>query len=36
MTTDDQGIALPANPDLHEVWMTYNGGLSWTPLSIVP
>jgi hypothetical protein len=36
MTTDSQGVAVPANPDLHQVWMTYNGGLSWTPLSIVP
>ena len=36
MTTDDQGIALPANPSLHQVWMTYDGGLSWTPISIVP
>ena len=36
MTTDDQGIALPAKPGLHQVWMTYNGGLSWTPLSLVP
>ena len=36
MTTDDQGIAVPANPSLHQVWMTYDGGLSWTPVSIVP
>jgi hypothetical protein len=36
MTTDDQGIALPANVSLHQVWMTYNGGLSWTPVSLVP
>jgi hypothetical protein len=31
MTTNDQGVALPANATLHEVWMTFNGGQTWAP-----
>jgi hypothetical protein len=31
MTTDLQGIAIPANTGLHQIWMTYNGGQSWEP-----
>ncbi len=31
MTTDAQGIALPANPAAGTVWFTFDGGQSWTP-----
>jgi hypothetical protein len=31
MTTDSQGIALPANPASGTVWFTYDGGQSWQP-----
>jgi hypothetical protein len=31
MTTDDQGVALPANPAARTVWFTFNGGQSWQP-----
>jgi len=34
MTTDQQGVALPANTGLHEIWMTSNGGQTWTPRSV--
>ena len=30
MTTDDQGIALPADPSAGTVWFTFDGGQSWT------
>jgi hypothetical protein len=30
MTTDTQGVALSANAGLHEIWMTFDGGLTWT------
>lgn len=30
MTGDNQGVAVPANSSLHEIWMTYDGGLQWT------
>jgi hypothetical protein len=37
MTTDDQGIALPADTSLHEIWMTFDGGQTWSPAtSITP
>jgi hypothetical protein len=37
MTTDDQGVAVPADTSLHEVWMTTDGGASWAPAtSITP
>jgi predicted small integral membrane protein len=29
MTTNDQGVALPANASLHGIWMTFNGGQTW-------
>ena len=29
MTTPAQGVALPADTGLHEVWMTFNGGTTW-------
>ncbi|HEX3307082.1 MAG TPA: hypothetical protein VHS32_12600, partial [Streptosporangiaceae bacterium] len=30
MTTDDQGIALPADPSAGTVWFTFDGGQRWT------
>jgi hypothetical protein len=36
MTSDGQGVAVPASTSLHEVWMTYDGGLTWTPSAILP
>jgi hypothetical protein len=36
MTSSEQGVALPANTSLHEIWMTFNGGQSWaarTPIT---
>jgi hypothetical protein len=37
MTTDDQGVAVPADTSLHEIWMTADGGATWTPAtSITP
>lgn len=34
MTSDTQGVALPANTSLHEIWLTADGGLTWTPSPI--
>ena len=34
MTTDEQGIALPANPAAGTIWFTYDGGLSWRPFTV--
>ncbi|HLH84249.1 MAG TPA: hypothetical protein VKV38_13390 [Trebonia sp.] len=31
MTTGEQGVAVPADPSLHEIWMTFDGGLNWAP-----
>jgi photosystem II stability/assembly factor-like uncharacterized protein len=31
MTTDSQGVAVPANPTAGAVWFTYDGGKTWTP-----
>ncbi|HLN68200.1 MAG TPA: hypothetical protein VK280_13105 [Streptosporangiaceae bacterium] len=31
MTTDSQGVALPADPTAGTVWFTFDGGKSWTP-----
>jgi hypothetical protein len=31
MTTDDQGVAVPADTSLHEIWMTSDGGATWAP-----
>ena len=37
MTTADQGVAVPADTSLHEVWMTADGGYTWAPAtSITP
>ena len=36
MTTNEQGVALPANASLHEIWMTFDGGQTWaarTPIT---
>jgi photosystem II stability/assembly factor-like uncharacterized protein len=34
MTTPTQGVAVPADASLHEIWMTSNGGQSWYPVPI--
>jgi hypothetical protein len=34
MTTDEQGIALPADPTSGTVWFTFDGGLRWQPARI--
>ncbi len=34
MTTDEQGIALPADPAAGAVWFTYDGGQTWTPSAV--
>jgi hypothetical protein len=31
MTTDEQGVALPADPQSGTVWFTFDGGQSWAP-----
>jgi hypothetical protein len=31
MTTDELGIALPADPSAGAVWFTHDGGQTWTP-----
>ena len=31
MTTDEQGVALPASPAAGTVWFTFDGGKSWRP-----
>jgi hypothetical protein len=36
MTSDKQGVAIPVNTSLHEVYMTYDGGQSWTGRLITP
>jgi hypothetical protein len=30
MTTDEQGIALPADPSAGTIWFTFDGGQTWT------
>jgi photosystem II stability/assembly factor-like uncharacterized protein len=34
MTTDAQGIALPADPSSGAVWFTFDGGQSWQPFGV--
>lgn len=34
MTSDDQGIALPADPSTGTVWFTYDGGQTWKPSAV--
>jgi hypothetical protein len=37
MTTNKQGVAVPADTSLHEIWMTTDGGATWAPAtSITP
>jgi hypothetical protein len=31
MTTAQQGVAVPADPGQHAVWITYDGGRTWQP-----
>jgi hypothetical protein len=31
MTTNEQGVALPADPASGQVWFTYDGGQTWQP-----
>jgi hypothetical protein len=31
MTTATQGVAVPAGPAQHSVWLTYDGGRTWRP-----
>jgi photosystem II stability/assembly factor-like uncharacterized protein len=31
MTTDEQGIAVPADPSAGTVWFTDDGGQTWQP-----
>jgi hypothetical protein len=36
MTSNNQGVALPFDTTLHEIWMTFDGGLTWatqTPIT---
>jgi hypothetical protein len=34
MTDDDQGVAVPADTSLHEIWLTSDGGRTWSPSPI--
>ncbi|HJY55463.1 MAG TPA: hypothetical protein VJ418_03690, partial [Streptosporangiaceae bacterium] len=34
MTTDAQGIALPADPAAGTVWFTFDGGKTWRPFAV--
>jgi photosystem II stability/assembly factor-like uncharacterized protein len=34
MTSSAKGVALPANPDLHEVFITTDGGSTWQPYPV--
>jgi hypothetical protein len=34
MTTDSQGVAVPADPSAGAVWFTFDGGQNWQPSSI--
>jgi hypothetical protein len=29
MTTASQGVAVPADPTVHAVWFSYDGGATW-------
>lgn len=33
MTTKTQGVAVPAEASLHEIWMTVDGGLTWAAVT---
>jgi hypothetical protein len=34
MTTAEQGVALPTDTSLHQIWMTYDGGATWHPITL--
>jgi hypothetical protein len=34
MTGDNQGVAVPVNTSLHEIWMTFDGGQQWTAYKV--
>ncbi len=34
MTTDEQGVALPADPQAGTVWFTFDGGQTWAPSAV--
>ncbi|HSZ42650.1 MAG TPA: hypothetical protein VK817_22035 [Trebonia sp.] len=34
MTSDSQGVAIPADTSLDEIWLTTDGGLTWSPSAI--
>ncbi|HEY0717043.1 MAG TPA: hypothetical protein VGD68_05465 [Streptosporangiaceae bacterium] len=34
MTTDTQGVALPADPFQHTAWFTFDSGRTWQPMTI--
>jgi hypothetical protein len=34
MTTDVQGVALPADPSAGTVWFTFDGGQTWAPSTV--
>jgi len=36
MTSASQGVAVPANMSLHEIWMTSDGGITWRPIQLLP
>jgi BNR/Asp-box repeat len=36
MTTDAQGVAVPADPSQHAVWLTYDGGSTWQRSPVSP
>ena len=35
MTTDGQGVAVPADGKLNQIWMTFDGGLTWGPVTAI-
>ncbi|HEY6294556.1 MAG TPA: hypothetical protein VIX15_02745, partial [Streptosporangiaceae bacterium] len=34
MTTNQQGVALPADPQAGTVWFTFDGGQTWAPSTV--
>jgi hypothetical protein len=34
MTEASQGVAVPENPALQQIWLTTNGGQSWQPSTV--
>jgi len=35
MTDDEQGVAVPADTSLHQIWMTSDDGASWAPATSI-